>query len=120
MADEETAELDDLDILVLDYLSRIASGLAVFIVPSIIVGPMFALYAINSTLNRMAVLWIFALIFAAVTILLASTRPDYIFATNAAYVLLSSAALFHQNTKKKLTTSRFCAVLVVFVGSTVN
>ncbi|PCG88550.1 Hypothetical protein PENO1_108980 [Penicillium occitanis (nom. inval.)] len=82
-------------ILPTDDISKRFSELVVIIVPTIIVAPMFALYAISSTWDRMACLWGFAVVFALMTRLLASESSDFIFATNAA----------------------FCAVLVVFVGN---
>lgn len=62
------------------------SELVVIIVPTIIVAPMFALYAIHSTWDRMACLWGFAIIFAFMTRHLAGKSSEIIFATNAACV----------------------------------
>jgi hypothetical protein len=80
---------------------------------------MFALYAIPSTWERMAALWGFAVVFAGMTRHLANPNSDFIFATNAAYV---SFSLFNAHlTVLFLTVSnRFCAVLVVFVGSALS
>lgn len=72
-----------------DDISKRFSELVVIIVPTIIVAPMFALYAISSTWDRMACLWAFAIVFALITRHLASESSDVIFATNAAYVSIS-------------------------------
>lgn len=85
---EDPDHPDILYILRTDDISKWFSELVVIIVPTIIVAPMFALYAIPSTWDRMACLWGFAIVFALVTRLLASESSDLIFATNAAYVSL--------------------------------
>jgi hypothetical protein len=67
-------------------ISNWLAELVVIIVPTIIVAPMFALYAIPSTWERMAALWGFEVLFALMTRLLASPSSDFIFPTTAAYV----------------------------------
>lgn len=82
----EHPKYSDKHILETEEISNWFSELVVIIVPTIIVAPMFALYAIPSTWDRMACLWGFAIVFAVMTRFLASKSLDVIFATNAAYV----------------------------------
>lgn len=78
------------DVLLLDLeaISNILSGLVLFIAPSIIVVPMFVLYAIPSTWGRMAGLWLFSTIFAiTIRLLTAGIDSGLTFAITAAYVV---------------------------------
>jgi hypothetical protein len=63
-------------------------ALVLVIVPSLIVAPMFALYAVPSMWARIGVLWAFAIVFACATGFLAGRNLDLILATSAAYVYL--------------------------------
>lgn len=67
-------------------ISNWFAGLVVIVVPTIIVTPMFVLYAIPSTWERMAALWGFAVVFAGMTRYFASPNSEFIFPTTAAYV----------------------------------
>lgn len=113
----EHSELPDAWYFQTEVISNWFTGAAVLIVPTIIVAPMFALYAIPSTWERMAALWGFAVVFAGMTRYLASPNSDVIFATNAAYVSFFLSLNSHSTILFLTVRNRFCAVLVVFVGS---
>lgn len=59
------------------------SSLVVLIAPTLIVAPMFALYAIPSNWGRIAGVWVFSVIFGLATYFLASPKSDFIFPTSA-------------------------------------